>query len=244
VTPLLALHGFTGSPDSWGFLSEGAIAFHAPALVGHARTNDAAQVTSFEDEVDRLARFIPAQESAHVVGYSLGARLALGMALRHPERVLRLTLISGHPGLTNEDERRARRAADGAWIELLLGRGVLAFVDAWEAQPLWTTQAELPEAQRRRHRALRLSHEAAGLARSLRLTGLAEMPDYSGRLAELGMPVSVLAGALDGKFSALARSMAERLRRPTLEIVAGAGHDLLQERPEFVTEVIRRGIQT
>ena len=121
---------------------------------------------------------------------------------------------------------------------------MLAFVDAWETQPLWTTQAQLPESARARRRAERLSHDAPGLSRSLRVTGLGEMPNYADRLAELEMPVSVLAGELDRKFSSLGRSMAERLRHPTLEIVPGAGHDLLLERPEFVTEVIRRGIQT
>jgi 2-succinyl-6-hydroxy-2,4-cyclohexadiene-1-carboxylate synthase len=244
VTTILALHGFTGSPDSWGFLRESALPLAAPALVGHAGSSESVQVTGFEDEVDRLAQLAPADEPLHVVGYSLGARLALGIALRYPERVARLTLISGHPGLSSEGEQRARRAADSIWIELLLGRGVLAFVDTWETQPLWATQAQLPESARARRRAERLSHDPAGLSRSLRVTGLGEMPNYAERLAELEMPVSVLAGDLDLKFSALARSMAECLRHPTLEIAPGAGHDLLLERPEFVTEVIRRGIQT
>ncbi len=241
---VLALHGFTGSPDSWAFLDEGTIAFDAPVLVGHAGASDTAQVNGFEDEVDRLAQLASAHEPVELVGYSLGARLALGITLRHPERVARLTLISGHPGLASDEERRARRAADSAWIELLLGRGVLAFVDAWETQPLWTTQSGLPESARSRRRAARLSHDAAGLARSLRVTGLAEMPNYFDRLAELALPVTVLAGQLDEKFSALARAMAARLRHPTLEIIPGAGHDLLLERPELITEVIRRGNQT
>ena len=244
---LLALHGFTGSPDSWGFLRDGGRRYLAPALVGHAGSDESARIIGFEDEVDRLARLAagtPNDGPVHVVGYSLGARLALGLALRHPERVARLTLISGHPGLASEVERSARRDADSAWVELLLGRGVLAFVDAWETLPLWATQAELSESKRGRRRAERLSHDAAGLARSLRVTGLGEMPYYADRLGEIGVPVDILAGELDLKFSSLARSMAERLRHPTLEVVPGAGHDLLLERPEFVTEVIRRGIQT
>ena len=95
-----------------------------------------------------------------------------------------------------------------------------------------------------RKRAERLRHSAIGLARSLRVTGLAEMPDYSARLGQLRMPVTLLAGALDPKFCALAQGMAERLAQPTLEIVPEAGHDLLLERPEFITRVIRRGSQT
>jgi 2-succinyl-6-hydroxy-2,4-cyclohexadiene-1-carboxylate synthase len=243
VTSLFALHGFTGSPDNWAFLGDSPTHFSAPALLGHAGAIDTDSVTTFEGEVDRLTQLAPPGDGLHVVGYSLGARLALGMAIRHPERVERLTLISGHPGLANEDERRARRLADSAWVELLLSRGVEAFVDAWEAQPLWATQAGVSDAARRRRRATRLSHEARGLARSLRVTGLGDMPSYWGKLAQLGMPVSVLAGELDIKFSQIARSLVDALRYPTLEIVPGSGHDLLLERPEVVARVIRGGFE-
>jgi 2-succinyl-6-hydroxy-2,4-cyclohexadiene-1-carboxylate synthase len=244
VKPLLALHGFTGSPGNWSFLAENGLTYRAPVLVGHAGASDADQVTSFEGEVDRLANFARAGDPLHLVGYSLGARLALGIALRHPECVARLTLISVHPGLASEEERRVRRNADSVWVELLLDRGMQAFVDAWEAQPMWASQITLSGTARALRRAARLSHDAAGLARSLRVTGLGEMPGYAERLAELRMPVTLLAGDLDLKFSSLARSMTERIRHATIELVPGAGHDLLLEHPALVSEVVRRGNQT
>ncbi len=240
----LCLHGFTGSPESWAFLRERGVHTLTPALIGHVGAAAGPEVAAFEDEVERLASLAPPHESLHVVGYSLGARLALGLALRDPRRVRSLTLVSGHPGLPSEAERNARRAADAVWIELLRAQGIGAFVDAWERLPLWATQAELPEAVRSRKRAERLAHEGGELARSLVVTGLAEMPNYAERLADLDMPVRLLAGERDPKFSSLAEGMATRLPHVTLEIVPGAGHDLLLERPEFVTEVIRRGNQT
>jgi 2-succinyl-6-hydroxy-2,4-cyclohexadiene-1-carboxylate synthase len=244
MTSLLALHGFTGSPKSWNFLSHRqALPMIVPALLGHAGSEADGRVVDFEAEVDRLAALIPVSHTAHVVGYSLGARLALGMALRHPERVSTLTLLSGHPGLTSASERTARRAADATWCDLLLSRGLGAFVDAWQAQPLWATQAELEAAVLRQKRAERLSHSASGLARSLRVTGLAEMPDYSARLSDLRVPVTLIAGQLDHKFSALARLMAERLHRAKLVLLPDVGHDLLLECPELIAEVIDRGIR-
>jgi 2-succinyl-6-hydroxy-2,4-cyclohexadiene-1-carboxylate synthase len=239
----MALHGFTGSPRSWDFLPEHkAMPRVLPALVGHAGSDAGSEVNSFEDEVDRLAALIP-ERGAHVVGYSLGARLALGLALRHPGRVTRLTLLSGHPGLETASERAQRRAADAAWCDILLERGLPAFVEAWQAQALWATQAALPPAVRQRRQSERLSHSAHGLALSLRLTGLAEMPHYGARLSELRMPVTLIAGALDLKFSELARRMAAQLAHVTTEIVEAAGHDLLLERPELVTELLERGNQ-
>ncbi|HEX3851808.1 MAG TPA: alpha/beta fold hydrolase [Polyangiaceae bacterium] len=241
MTPLLTLHGFTGSPRSWDFLPPGTeLPRLVPALLGHAGSDAGSEVQSFEDEVDRLALLAP-ESGVHVVGYSLGARLALGLALRHPTRVTRLTLLSGHPGLHTPEERAARRASDEAWCDILLRRGVPAFVAAWQAQSMWDSQKQLPDAVRQQRQSERLSHTAQGLARSLRLTGLGEMPDYGARLAEIRVPVTLLAGAFDGKFSALARHMAEQLPQATLQLIAGAGHDLLLERPELIAEVLRRG---
>jgi 2-succinyl-6-hydroxy-2,4-cyclohexadiene-1-carboxylate synthase len=243
MNSLLALHGFTGSPKSWDFLSHRqALPMTVPALVGHVGCEAGGRVVDFESEVDRLAACIADSHTAHVVGYSLGARLALGLALRHPERVSQLTLLSGHPGLSSASERNARRAADASWCDLLLSRGLRAFVDAWQAQPLWASQANLEAAVLRQKRAERLSHSAPGLARSLCVTGLAEMPDYSAMLAEIRVPVTLLAGQLDHKFSALARLMAERLPRARLVLVPGTGHDLLLECPGVIVDVIERGI--
>jgi 2-succinyl-6-hydroxy-2,4-cyclohexadiene-1-carboxylate synthase len=242
VTSLLCLHGFTGSPQSWDFLPDfpGTTRI-APALVGHAGSNADSAVTRFEDEVDRLAAFASEAGPLHVVGYSLGARLALGLTLRHPLRVQRLTLLSAHPGLASDVERAARRASDAAWCELLLTRGVPAFVEAWQAQPLWASQARLSAATRTQKQRERLSHSASGLCRSLHVTGLAEMPDYLRELAQIQVPTTVIAGALDEKFSKLAGIIAHDVKGARLEIIANAGHDLLLERPDFIIEVIRRG---
>jgi 2-succinyl-6-hydroxy-2,4-cyclohexadiene-1-carboxylate synthase len=245
VTALLCLHGFTGSPKSWDFLPESAAALRlVPALVGHAGSAASADVTSFEGEVDRLAALAEGGPALHVVGYSLGARLALGIALRHPARVARLTLVSAHPGLASEAERAQRRSSDAAWCALLQARGIAAFVAAWEAQALWASQTRLPAATRAQKRAERLSHSAAGLCRSLRATGLAEMPNFRPALAQIQARTDVIVGALDHKFRDLGHILAQNVARARLEIVPDAGHDLLLERPDFITEVIRRGDQT
>ena len=241
MTSLLAWHGFTGSPRSWDCLRDLPSPRFIPALVGHAGA-EAPSIADFEAEVARLAALLHG-DAAHVIGYSLGARLALGIALRHPERVRRLTLLSGHAGLSSETDRSARRASDAAWIELLQKRGLQEFVQAWEALPLWATQARLAPELLAAKRRERLSHRAQGLAQSLRCTGLAEMPDYWHELSAPRQPVPLLAGAHDTKFSTLARHMAERIPHAELVIVPDAGHDLLLECPDLVNELVRKGNQ-
>jgi 2-succinyl-6-hydroxy-2,4-cyclohexadiene-1-carboxylate synthase len=239
--PLVTLHGFTGRPANWdkATCSLGVAALHLSPL-GHAPSATAAEASihTWDDELTRLGALLPA-EPVHLAGYSLGARLALGLALAFPARIARLTLVSGHTGLTTERERIERRAADARWCELLEGQGIEAFVNAWEGQPLFATQAALAEVERQEHRARRLAHDPRALARSLRATGLAEMPDYAPRLAALAVPVTLVAGELDAKFLGLGRVAAARLQAGRLVVAPNAGHDLLLERPDLVALVLR-----
>jgi 2-succinyl-6-hydroxy-2,4-cyclohexadiene-1-carboxylate synthase len=240
MLPLVLLHGFTGSPASWDATLNAlpGVSAHRPALLGHAaETAQTRTVRTFADEVARLGELLPPGR-VHLAGYSLGARLALALTLAEPARIARLTLVSGQPGLASSAERDARRAADASWCSLLETLGLEAFVTAWEAQPLFASQARLPAPDRERHRQQRLAHDPRGLARSLRVTGLAEMPDLAPRLAELRIPVALIAGELDTKFVSLAQAMAAALAEPTLVVAPDAGHDLLLEAPSLVASAL------
>ena len=238
--PLVLIHGFTGSPASWDGVRRSLDT--EPACVsplGHGGLGaPSTNIQTWEDELARLVAAFPSGP-VHLVGYSLGARLALGIALTYPSTIARLTLISGHTGLANEADRHERRAADARWCTLLENQGIEAFVNAWEAQPLFASQASLPATLRAEHRAARLRHSPGGLARSLRVTGLAEMPDYAPRLAALTAPLTVMVGELDAKFLGLGRATSERVRGSRFVVAPSAGHDLLLERPDLVALVLR-----
>jgi 2-succinyl-6-hydroxy-2,4-cyclohexadiene-1-carboxylate synthase len=231
--PLILLHGFTGSAESWNdvLVRLPTRAARCPPLLGHGAPANG--VTTFDDEIERLAGEL-GETAVHLAGYSLGARLALGIAVRHPERVSRLTLIGVHPGLASESERDERRRADARWIELLESCGIEAFVDAWSAQPLFASERSLPEAVRRRRHSERLRHDPRELARCLRVTGLAEMPDFRPHLAGVRVPVVLVTGALDPKFSALAEELSLAMPTARHTRIPGAGHALLLERPDLV----------
>jgi 2-succinyl-6-hydroxy-2,4-cyclohexadiene-1-carboxylate synthase len=238
--PLVLIHGFTGSSASWDGVRRLLDAEPAVASpLGHGEPGAPnPPIQSWNDELGRLVASFPA-EPVHLVGYSLGARLALGIALTYPGRAARLTLISGHTGLTTDAERRERRSADAGWCSLLETNGIEAFVNAWESQPLFASQRGLPEGVRAEHRAQRLRHDARSLARSLRVTGLGEMPDYAPRLASLALPLTVMAGELDAKFLGLGRAASKRVRGSRFVVAPSAGHDLLLERPDLVALVLR-----
>jgi 2-succinyl-6-hydroxy-2,4-cyclohexadiene-1-carboxylate synthase len=246
--PLVLLHGFTGAPASWQPLVAAAGALPAPraavavALPGHHPGSQV--VPGFEANVDAMAHALETAGlvGCDVVGYSLGGRAALGLALRHPRLAATLTVIGAHPGLDHDQERRRRIEQDRAWIALLRERGLAAFLAAWEQQPLFATQQQVGVAALAEQQRIRAHHDPEALARSLEHMGLGAMPAYGPRLAELAMPVTWIAGALDEKFAGVARAAAEQLaqagRDVRLALVPGSGHNVPLEQPAALAALL------
>lgn len=240
---LLLLHGFTGAPSSWdAVLSElpGDVGAFAPYLTGHGAPAAALEVQSFEAEVDRLASLL-SEGTWQVAGYSLGARLALGLLVRHAHRFERGILISGRPGLESPADREARVASDGNLARMLDERGLSAFVDHWENSPIFATQRRLPSELLASERARRMSHEALGLAHSLRVTGLGRMPSYWSALPRVLASIDWVVGALDASFCAVGEAVVGMLPKARLSRVPDAGHNLLLEQPSEIAKIIARG---
>jgi 2-succinyl-6-hydroxy-2,4-cyclohexadiene-1-carboxylate synthase len=229
------LHGFTGSQASFARLAMPRFAI-APTLGGHLSQPASAD---FWAEVEWLAALAPG--ATELFGYSLGARLALGLLARYPKRFERAVLVSAHPGLYTETQRIERRKHDDRFVRLLRERGLAEFVSAWEEQPLWQTQRALPSTVRAGKRLERLSHTAEGLARSLASVGLGQMPNLRAQLTRAACPVDFLVGAHDTKFEALSQELCSIMPRARLRVAENAGHDLLLERPQFCSSFLSQG---
>jgi 2-succinyl-6-hydroxy-2,4-cyclohexadiene-1-carboxylate synthase len=229
--PVCTLHGFTGRADAWAEVTPQATML---SLIGHAADLPVPPGWTFEQEVDRVAARIAALAvgPVHLAGYSMGGRVALGVACRWPEQVARLTVVAANPGLTDPAAALERRAADDGWCALLERDGLEAFVAAWQEQVLWQSQHALSPERREQQRRARLAHSASGLAGALRALGLAAMPSLWDPLPGLPMPVDWVAGTLDRKYSELGRRAAAACRHGRTLAIAGAGHNVLLERPE------------
>ncbi len=200
-----------------------------PSLPGHG-TGDV-QAT-WDANVAAVAEAIGACDA--VVGYSLGARVALGLVVNG--LVPRAVLVSVNPGIADPD-RAARRAGDAAWAKLLRDHGTAAFLDAWEAQPLFASQRRVAPAVRAARRAARVVHDPEQLARSLEVMGLAEMPDYRAAIAAQPDRFALIAGADDAKYVALARTLPARL-----VVVADSGHDPTLEQPAALARAVEQAL--
>lgn len=238
------LHGFTGSPDSWSrVLSHAELdrPASAPWLLGHGASWRSRAVDSFEAECARVQEMSSdAGRPRLLCGYSLGARLALGVLNLDPNRFDAAVLIGAQPGLDDGDARSERRKLDAQRARTLRQDGLPAFVEAWEALPLFASQRELPDELRREQRQVRLAHDADGLARSLEVLGLGEMPSYGPSMGALGIPIILVAGSLDAKFTRSAESLAARHPNVDVEIIPGAGHNLILEAPGAIARILER----
>lgn len=237
--PLVLLHGFTGSAESWRSVSAAFRSVRqtiAVDLIGHGLSDAPAAVERYRMErcvEDLLALFDAlGAERVDLLGYSMGGRTALQVAVAAPRRVRSLVLESATAGIEDEAERRARVESDEALARSLERDGLATFVERWENLPLFASQQRLPAGVRERERVERLRNDPRGLANSLRGMGTGGQASLWSRLGELAVPTLLIAGELDAKFCALAREMHGRLPRSTLRIVPDAGHNVHLEQPD------------
>lgn len=242
---MVLLHGFTGSTQAWGAagaaLVERGVGVHAVDLPGHGR--HAGEVDPARFTLDATLRVVEESVAASapmgLLGYSMGGRIALHYALSRPETVSRLVLEGASPGLADPVERAGRSASDDVLAGRLERWGIEAFVEHWEALPIFETQRALPPDVVTELRRRRLANDPASLAASLRGVGTGVLPPLWERLGEVSIPVLVVAGARDRKFAAIAERMTARLPDAELCIVEGAGHRVHLERPEAWAEAVR-----
>lgn len=233
---IVALHGFTlhgGMFQTFADMLQ--IAVRAPDLPGHGRTSiRPITMASAVAAVSALLADSPAPPL--LLGYSQGGRIALQVAIAHPNLVGSLVLVSTGPGMPPA-AREIRRIADDALATRIERIGVERFIQEWLANPLTATDTVTPSV-RAADRALRLENTAAGLANALRGMGQAMVPHSARHIGSLPMPVVLMAGERDDKYAGLAAGMAAtREQQPV--IVAGAGHNVMLEAPQAVATQVR-----
>lgn len=239
----MLLHGFTQTGASWQAIGErfsDRFDTLTPDLPGHGRSS------SLRLDLPGAARWLAdGAGRATYVGYSMGGRLALHLAVANPAVVERLVLVSTTAGIIDDGERAQRHAADEELASELERDGVASFVERWLALPLFANLRALQSAKTpdgtadRADVAARLVNTVDGLASSLRLAGTGAQDSLWTHLPALTMRTLIVAGALDAKFVAIAGRMHELIPNSELAIVPGAGHVVHLERPDRFVATLR-----
>jgi 2-succinyl-6-hydroxy-2,4-cyclohexadiene-1-carboxylate synthase len=241
---LVLVHGFTQTGRSWApVVPVLAAALASTAtdrrivtvdLPGHGAADPALDDADLPTTADLLAE---TTGRAMILGYSMGGRVALRLALDRPDLVDALVLVGATAGIDDPTERAARRRADDVLAAHVTDVGTAAFVDEWLSGPLFTSLVTTSE-----DRDARAANRAEGLAASLRAAGTGTMdPPWWDELPGLTVPVLLVTGGRDAKFAAIADRMAEAIGdNATRCSIPDAGHAVHLERPVETAEAIGR----
>ncbi|MEH7492322.1 2-succinyl-6-hydroxy-2,4-cyclohexadiene-1-carboxylate synthase [Neobacillus niacini] len=237
--PLLLLHGFTGDSSTWtpfcpvwGTHSKLII----PDIIGHGGTDSPGDINYYQMESAAedliLLLDLLGIEKIDLLGYSMGGRLALTLAILYPERVRKLILESASPGLKTNEERVLRRMKDEELANFINDQGIVSFVDYWEAIPLFSTMSSLPNSIKESIREQRLSNNAKGLANSLLGMGTGSQASWWSKLDLVSCEVLLLTGEKDEKFCKIAEKMLEDMRKASWIAINDCGHAIHVEQKE------------
>ena len=245
------LHGFSGAAATWAEVSPPlAAAYQVITLdiLGHGKSDCPTEPAAYRmpaiaaDIISLLESLVLKQ--AHLLGYSMGGRLALYLALHFPTHFASLMLESASPGLMTARERLERRRRDEALAAEIEAQGIAWFVDYWESLPLWATQAHLPAPALAAQRQQRLDNQPLGLANSLRAMGSGAQPNLWPRLPALALPTLLIVGEADAKFRRIAAYMAGQIAKSQLVVLPAAGHNCHLEQPQAFSHALLSFLQS
>jgi 2-succinyl-6-hydroxy-2,4-cyclohexadiene-1-carboxylate synthase len=232
---VVLVHGFTQTHVSWMAVATDLDEDHrvvAVDLPGHGGSSE------IHTDLAGTARLLAdAGGRATYVGYSLGGRVALRLALDRPDLVDGLVVLGATAGIDDPAARAERRRSDAELAERIVTDGIPRFLREWVAQPLFDGLEPLPA-----DRASRLANAPSGLAASLRLAGTGTMdPPWWDELASLDVPLLACAGERDTKFAALAERLAGTVSGPArAELLEGCGHAAHLQDPTTFAGLVRR----
>jgi 2-succinyl-6-hydroxy-2,4-cyclohexadiene-1-carboxylate synthase len=237
------LHGFTQTGRLWGRFGDLLSEEHtllAVDLPGHGGSDAVrADLPATADLVRRAVTSALGTEPCDVLGYSLGARVALHVVTGTDLAVRRLVTVGATGGIEDPAARQRRRQADDATADALEASGdVDGFIERWVSGPMFARLADAAETDERRR------NSAAGLASSLRLAGTGTQEPLWNRIPTLAVPLLALAGTDDTRFGAHALRLARSAPHGVASLVPGGGHAVHLAQPDLTGRIVDRWLAT
>jgi isochorismate synthase/2-succinyl-5-enolpyruvyl-6-hydroxy-3-cyclohexene-1-carboxylate synthase/2-succinyl-6-hydroxy-2,4-cyclohexadiene-1-carboxylate synthase/O-succinylbenzoate synthase len=258
VPPAVFIHGFLGAMDDWRPLMSSISNYgdsYAVSLPGHSsgtflqveanpnqlQNTFAFTSTSLTDLLDQSSVRKPV-----LIAYSMGARVALDMVLRFPEKFSGLMLISSSPGIEDKASRESRAVKDMLLSTQIRETGSLQlFLETWYQQPLFGSFKNSPHyASVVKQRAK--IHTTHGLADALIGLSPGLQESLWPKLKHLAVPLCVVCGDCDSKYVEISHKMVALARKSPhlkeedvqLHTIRGAGHCVHVETPQALAPIL------
>jgi len=188
--------------------------------------------------VAQLADEIP--DRSILVGYSMGARLSLALALSNPEACAGLVFCSGNPGIEDPQQRDLRYANDCKIADRIESEERREFLQHWYSES--TVFKSLTAGVRDDEIARKAARTGDDWSAILRTYSVAKQPNFWPRLSDLSMPVLAIAGIQDRKYAQVISRMGG-LPQIDARIVPACGHIVHREQPHVFLHLLREFLQ-
>jgi 2-succinyl-6-hydroxy-2,4-cyclohexadiene-1-carboxylate synthase len=227
----LWLHGFLGDGREGNRLcSKGSLDalredIFCPTLPGHGLPPEAC--LSLSDTLDRIAEWAHGREWA--AGYSMGGRLLMMAAARHPDAFSTLILESASLGYSDPEARKARREVDRDRADRLRAMGLPDFTEWWYALPIWKGSSPPPIRQ----------GDPESLARALTTFSSGHQPDMRNWLRSTSCRILWLAGERDRGYVEQATEVSRIAPRVSVRIIPEAGHNIHHDQPDLWRDAVQ-----
>lgn len=244
---VILLHGFMGSGAIFEELSL-ELAHDARVialdLLGHGSSEGAEMHYRFStnEQVADLRTFIERMNDRPVIlmGYSMGARLALSFAVKYPQLLAGLILESGSFGIEDPTEAQTRQSLDGHRADEIQAN-FNDFLARWNAMPLF--QSLHSKALPSEYATIQKFQDPFWMANSLLGFGTGTMPCLHHELAKLEVPTQLMVGGDDTKFMAINQRMHQQIPNSYLSIIRKSGHRVHIDTPEQWLQTVQPFIQ-
>jgi pimeloyl-ACP methyl ester carboxylesterase len=240
---VIFLHGLFGQGRNWTQVAKALADRHRVLLVDlphHGRSG-------WEDDfdylrvADRVAGILDAGDPAAVVGHSLGGKVAMVLALRHPELVERLCVVDVSPVAYDHLSQFQRYVVAMQGLDLAsLKQRADADAALADAVPDPTVRAFLLQNLRRDGDAWRWQANLDVLGAALPAIGDWPEDRLAGTPSYRGLVLWIAGESSDYVTRDYGEAMDRWFPRNRLVTVKGAGHWVHSEQPEVFLEVLRR----
>jgi 2-succinyl-6-hydroxy-2,4-cyclohexadiene-1-carboxylate synthase len=240
---LFFIHGFAGSVEDWHEIADALSADFKIVCIDMPGFGKSDKPDSPEFYTQLFGRTVITSvikqlslSQVILVGYSMGGRFALDVVAAESQSVVGLILESSSPGIDDDEQRELRVKADNALAHAITEKGMEWFVNYWADLGLFQSQKALPEIKRMQQNHHRLENSPLALAHSLTSFGTGMMEPLWNYLYTIDVPVLLMSGELDSKFSSINGRMSVMFPLSKHVMVKNTGHNIHFENPaEFVT---------